>query len=246
MVTLSIITINYNNKKGLLKTIDSIKEQSFTDFEWIIIDGGSTDGSVEIIRENESRIAYWISKHDKGVYDAMNKGILHANGLWLNFMNSGDTFERKDTLRNVFSENIPESAHFLYSDTVSEMQDGNIKISYQNHLKGNIIHQSSIYKKQLHEQYGYYIVTPKIIISDLLFFLSIPEEYFHKVKTIIANFELGGISSSGTWCVKQKMCALVVYRKMSFGALYYKYLLLMIKGIVRKIIVWFRTYFIGK
>ena len=128
----------------------------------------------------------------------MNKGILHANGLWLNFMNSGDTFERKDTLRNVFSENIPESAHFLYSDTVSEMQDGNIKISYQNHLKGNIIHQSSIYKKQLHEQYGYYIVTPKIIISDLLFFLSIPEEYFHKVKTIIANFELGGISSSGT------------------------------------------------
>lgn len=58
MVTLSIITINYNNKKGLLKTIDSIKEQSFTDFEWIIIDGGSTDGSVEIIRENESRIAY--------------------------------------------------------------------------------------------------------------------------------------------------------------------------------------------
>lgn len=53
-----------------------------------------------------------ISEHDKGVYDAMNKGILHANGLWLNFMNSGDTFERKDTLRNVFSENIPESAHF--------------------------------------------------------------------------------------------------------------------------------------
>ena len=94
MVTLSIITINYNNKKGLLKTIDSIKEQSFTDFEWIIIDGGSTDGSVEIIRENESRIAYWISEHDKGVYDAMNKGILHANGLWLNFMNSGDTFKR--------------------------------------------------------------------------------------------------------------------------------------------------------
>ena len=126
------------------------------------------------------------------------------------------------------------------------MQDGSIKISYQNHLKGNIIHQSSIYKKQLHEQYGYYVVTPRIIISDLLFFLSIPEEYFHKVNTIIANFELGGISSSGTWCVKQKMCALVVYRKMSFGALYYKYLLLMIKGIVRKTIVWFRTCFMSK
>ena len=118
MVTLSIITINYNNKKGLLKTINSIKEQSFIDFEWIIIDGGSTDGSVEIIRENESRIAYWISEPDKGVYDAMNKGILRANGVWLNFMNSGDTFEGKDTLRNVFSENITESAHFLYSDTV--------------------------------------------------------------------------------------------------------------------------------
>lgn len=246
MVKLSIITINYNNRDGLLKTLNSVKNQSFTDFEWIIIDGGSTDGSLDVIKENKSLIAYWVSEQDKGVYDAMNKGILHANGIWLNFMNSGDTFERDNTLKDVFSEDIPETAQFLYSDTISKMKDGSVRMSRQNHLKGNIIHQSSIYKKKLHEQYGYYVVTPKIIISDLLFFLSIPEEYFYKVKTVIANFELGGISSSGTWCVKQKMCALVVYRKISLESLYYRYLILRLKGFVRKWIVWFRSYLLDR
>lgn len=241
MVKLSIITINYNNREGLIRTLNSVKNQSFTDFEWIIIDGGSTDGSLDIIKENESLVAYWVSEPDKGVYDAMNKGILHANGIWLNFMNSGDTFEEENTLRNVFSEEIPKNVQFLYSDTISKMKDGSTRISRQNHLKGNIIHQSSIYKKKLHETYGFYVVTPQIIISDLLFFLSIPEEYFYKVNTVIANFELGGISSSGTWCLKQKMCALVVYRKMDFKSLYYRYLIIRLKGLARKLIVGFKV-----
>lgn len=236
MANLSIITINFNNKEGLLRTAKSITEQLYTNFEWIVIDGGSTDGSLDIIKQYQNHITYWCSEKDKGVYDAMNKGIRHSNGTWLNFMNSGDTFVSAETLQNVFNEAIPPTAYFLYSDTISQLEDGTIRISYQNHLKGNIIHQSCIYKKELHNIYGYYIVTPQIIISDLLFFLAIPDQFFYKTKTIISNFELGGISSTGTWAIKQKLCALVVYRKISFNSLYYLYSIIKLKRFVRNII----------
>ena len=77
---LSIITVNYNNKTGLQNTIDTVVAQTWRDFEWIVIDGGSTDGSKELIEQNKQHFAYWCSEQDKGVYDAMNKGILRAKG----------------------------------------------------------------------------------------------------------------------------------------------------------------------
>ena len=82
----SIITINYNNKEGLRKTIESVVGQSFRDFEYIIIDGGSTDGSIEVIKEYAGKVDYWVSEPDKGIYHAMNKGVLQAHGEYLNFM----------------------------------------------------------------------------------------------------------------------------------------------------------------
>ena len=89
---LSIITVNLNNAIGLKRTIESVISQTFTDYEYIIIDGGSTDGSVDIIKQNTDKIAYWVSEPDKGIYNAMNKGILKAQGEYLIFMNSGDCF----------------------------------------------------------------------------------------------------------------------------------------------------------
>ena len=74
----SIITINYNHRDGLRKTIQSVVNQTFTDFEYIIIDGGSEDGSVEVIREYSDKITYWVSERDKGIYNGMNKGIAQA------------------------------------------------------------------------------------------------------------------------------------------------------------------------
>lgn len=76
MIKLSIITINYNNVFGLKKTIESVKSQTFQDYEWIVIDGGSTDGSKELIEENKQYFSYWVSEPDKGIYDAMNKGTV--------------------------------------------------------------------------------------------------------------------------------------------------------------------------
>ena len=83
---LSIITVNLNNREGLQKTIDSVVNQTFRDFEWIVIDGGSTDGSKELIEQYADHFAYWVSEPDKGIYNAMNKGIKVAKGEYLQFL----------------------------------------------------------------------------------------------------------------------------------------------------------------
>ena len=97
----SIITINYNNREGLQKTINSVIGQTFKDYEFIIIDGGSTDGSIEILEQHDASITFWSSEPDKGVYHAMNKGIAKAHGEYLNFMNSGDCFYSNNVLEHV-------------------------------------------------------------------------------------------------------------------------------------------------
>ena len=103
---LSVITINYNNKNGLIKTINSVINQTYKDFEFIIIDGGSTDGSLEVIQEYSGQINYWVSEPDNGIYHAMNKGIVMAKGEYCNFMNSGDCFFDEQVLKNAFSHNL--------------------------------------------------------------------------------------------------------------------------------------------
>ena len=98
---LSIITVNFNNVEGLRKTAESIVSQTFQDFEWIVIDGGSTDGSKELIEQYSDRIAYWCSEKDSGIYNAMNKGVRYAKGEYINFMNSGDCFADSSVLSDV-------------------------------------------------------------------------------------------------------------------------------------------------
>jgi len=97
----SIITINYNEGEGLQKTIISVLEQTCKDYEYIVIDGGSSDGSVDIIRQYTGHLAYWVSEKDSGIYNAMNKGIKAAKGDYCIFMNSGDRFYNKDVLSSV-------------------------------------------------------------------------------------------------------------------------------------------------
>lgn len=97
----SIITINYNEGAGLKRTIDSVLSQTCRDYEYIVIDGGSTDNSIEAIRQNAEGIAYWTSEKDRGIYHAMNKGIKAAKGDYCIFMNSGDTFYDTEALTHV-------------------------------------------------------------------------------------------------------------------------------------------------
>ena len=100
---LSIITINYNNRDGLQKTIDSVVSQTYKNFEWIIIDGGSTDGSKELIEQYQDHCAYWCSEPDKGIYNAMNKGIEKAIGDYSLFLNSGDRLHDDTVIDKIVS-----------------------------------------------------------------------------------------------------------------------------------------------
>lgn len=105
-MTVSIITINYNNLSGLKKTYESVVSQKYNDYEWILIDGGSTDGSADFIQEHSERFAFWCSEPDNGVYHAMNKGIALSKGDYLCFMNTGDCFASSDVLRSVFGNDL--------------------------------------------------------------------------------------------------------------------------------------------
>ena len=98
---ISVITINYNNLEGLKRTIESVFQQTSSDYEYIIIDGGSKDGSAELIEKHKERFSYWTSEPDGGIYEGMNKGISHATGKYCLFLNSGDEFAEKGVLEKV-------------------------------------------------------------------------------------------------------------------------------------------------
>lgn len=145
---LSIITINYNNRDGLQKTINSVISQTYKDFEWIVIDGGSTDGSKELIEQYTQYITYWVSEPDKGIYNAMNKGIQVAKGKYLHFLNSGDFYYDKEVLEDVFSSEHSEAV--LYGNNANYIEGLHISDTiYPQELtlfyffKGTISHQAA-------------------------------------------------------------------------------------------------------
>lgn len=120
---LSIITINRNNDAGLRRTIESVVSQSYTDFEYIIIDGASKDGSVEVIKEYSHKITYWVSEPDTGIYNAMNKGIDVATGSWINFMNAGDKYFNTNVISSIFEDEKNHSFDVLYGNSILERSD---------------------------------------------------------------------------------------------------------------------------
>ena len=151
----SIVTINYNNLSGLKRTFNSVLQQSITDYEWIVIDGGSTDGSRELIEEKQSLFAFWCSEPDNGIYNAINKGIAHATGDYVQFLNSGDWLYDNNVLGKAFSQ-IDGQFDIYYGDMVQVNDGGKLNpISYPDELGfyffpyNNICHQATFYKRTL-------------------------------------------------------------------------------------------------
>ncbi|MCR4556457.1 MAG: glycosyltransferase [Saccharofermentans sp.] len=195
----SIITINYNNRDGLLKTIESVVSQSYKDFEYIVIDGGSTDGSRKVIEEFSDRIDYWVSEPDKGIYNAMNKGIIAAHGDYLNFMNSGDCFYDKEVLSNTIPYLTADIVHgkLYYFDlkerSVYLKDSPNMFHFYDNTLN----HQASFISRKLFAN-SLYDEKYKIV-SDWKFFIEklvIQNCSFASMPVKVGLFEEGGISES--------------------------------------------------
>lgn len=215
---ISIITVCYNAESEIECTIRSVLEQTFIDYEYIIVDGGSKDNTMQIVNKYRDKITYIISEPDLGIYDAMNKGIKLASGEWLNMMNAGDKYVDENVLENVFKNHVPDNVWVLYSDYYMYKSNGQI-VRYNVDLinKSSFNHQCTIYRRFLHQMHGYYIVTKEIIISDILFFYAIPTNQMMKIDTVIAYFVGGGISSKGNWSMEQWLCADVVFRKRTFG-----------------------------
>lgn len=154
---ISIITVVFNSEIYIEPTIKNILNQTFKNFEYIIIDGNSKDKTVDIIKAYEDKISIWISEPDKGLYDAMNKGLMHATGEYILFINSGDKLFNNTTLEDIFI--LPE-ADVYYGDTLiinTEDQELGLrrlrppeKLNFKSFKKGMLVcHQSFIARKSL-------------------------------------------------------------------------------------------------
>ncbi|WP_309608872.1 glycosyltransferase family 2 protein [Flavobacterium sp.] len=203
MPKVSIITINYNDQKGLVKTIESVINQTHLDFEYIIIDGNSSDGSKEIIQKYKNKITYSISEPDSGIYNAMNKGIKVAKGDYLLFLNSGDQFIDEKVIEKIIPQLNNEIS--IYYGNLVYSSNGipkmlNIppsELSFSYFLDYSLPHPASFIKRELFFKYFTYNESLKII-SDWEFFIyticKMNEPYKH-IDIVIADFDDGGISS---------------------------------------------------
>src|ERR1035437_6590798 len=175
MPKLSIITVNLNDKNGLEKTIGSLLAQTFNEFEFIIIDGGSTDGSVEVIKKHPEKIKYWISEPDKGIYNAMNKGILKASGDYFFFLNSGDYLADNKVFEKIFNKHPTEDILFgnLYvtiNEKIVGKAYGKIKLAFSDVYAHTIKHQAAFIRRELFNKFGLYNEKRKIV-ADWEFFI---------------------------------------------------------------------------
>lgn len=201
---LSIITVNYNNNTGLQKTIQSVVDQSFEDYEHIIIDANSTDGSLDTIlsysQSINNHLAFWISEPDRGIYDGMNKGIKHAKGEYLYFLNTGDCLN-KDVLRQIPFDGTP----YIYGDitiTYSHEKKETIKSPYPLDpvyliLEGTVCHQAcfihqSLFHRQLYST-EYKIISDWIHIVQSVIFEGCP--YKH-IPVTITEYDGNGLSTT--------------------------------------------------
>lgn len=200
---ISIITINYNDKEGLIKTIESVINQSWKDFEFLVIDGNSTDGGKEVLTQYADQIDYSLSEPDKGVYNAMNKGIRAATGDYLLFMNSGDLFYNNEVLQKA-NALVDGNYGIYYGDIIvkkphSERQKVYPdKLSFSYFYTGALCHQATFIKRQLFYDYFFYNEDYKIY-SDGEFFIysickmNVPYKHIDLLMTI---YDFTGISST--------------------------------------------------
>lgn len=198
----SVITVCYNDFIGLQRTINSVITQTCSDYEYIVIDGGSTDGSVEVIKQCETKITRWISEKDNGVYSGMNKAIVMAQGEYCIFMNAGDTFYSKDVLQQVF-EQLPNID--LAVGVACMVKDGEEQsrvnppqeVSLAFWLFHSVIHQAAFMKTRLLKEKMY---DEKLkIVSDWKYMLTeyLTRSYtYSPLSMVVCCFDTTGISSN--------------------------------------------------
>jgi len=220
---ISIITICFNSEKTIEQTIQSVALQSYDNIEYLIIDGASTDHTVQVINQYLSFIDFFVSEPDAGIYDAMNKGIKHATGEWIYFLNSGDRIFSKNTLENIFSKpnkKINGDVSILIGDVLYDSSK-HFK-GYMNSMimiRNTLHHQGTIYRYTVFEKILYDNNLKILGDYDVNLYLYKKKAKYINLKEILAKCENGGVSMQVMWSkyieeikIKRKyFCSIVAY-----------------------------------
>lgn len=193
----SVVTVVFNGKDFIERTLKNVLAQDYPNIEYIVIDGGSTDGTLEIVNQYQSKLAYFSSEPDTGIYDAMNKGIAVAKGAWINFMNAGDEFWAADTISK-------SAVHMLESEVILF---GGVEIHYPDFFRienagtpsklwqgMQFCHQSAFISLRYHRANPFNTLNK--IAADLDFFYMAHQKgvKFKNLNQIVAHVITGGVS----------------------------------------------------
>jgi glycosyltransferase involved in cell wall biosynthesis len=222
---LSIITINYNDALGLEKTIQSVISQAYQAVDYLVVDGGSTDGSKDVIDKWTTHIDYQISESDTGIYNAMNKGIKAAKGDYLLFLNSGDLLNGPMALHD-FIHHPDFGGDIIYGDYQFE-KGGKVYPDYLTPLffvRSSLPHQSTFFKRDVFEKMGMYEEQYKII-SDRAFYIKcfLSNQFvFKHVNYPLSIFDLSGVSNNTSHKEKQALENEIMFQE-KYGIFYEDY-----------------------
>lgn len=219
---LSVITIVYNDVNNIEDTILSVSNLKYFDqIEYIVIDGYSTDGTADIIKKYDDKITYWISEKDHGIYDAMNKGIKNAHGMWINFMNSGDKFYEMDIIKKLQLEkncdyNLLYGKKIIKNKTyealsIKSLENGEIMACHQSMFFNKNRLKNELYYDIRYMIYGDYELVNRIYLIDRNRF-----KYFN---IIITDYLGDGISSRISWQKRKEKYTIVMNQYGAFSIL---------------------------
>lgn len=223
----SVITICYNDLEGVKSTLESVLSQTYINYESIVIDGGSSDGTPEYLKKYAGiNNILWLSEPDTGIYNAMNKGIGLASGDWLIFMNSGDKFASSNVLEDVSATSISRdiNASLLYGDVIKKGEILKAKEPREVLLKGGLFacHQSMFFRRNIKYDESFHIFGDFELVSRL--FKDSPGD-FHYLGFLISDYEADGLSSHISWRTRREKFV-SIYNYFGFKGIFASYLLM--------------------
>lgn len=223
--TFSVITVVRNGEDIIENTILSVINQNYLNLEYIVIDGNSTDGTIDIIQKYEDKINFWISEPDMGIYDAMNKGISKAKGKFVNFMNAGDVFVDSYICQLVAEQILKKECDVIYGDFIAQSDTNNSEIivkpkSLDKIWRGMIFcHQSTFIKVSNLKEIPFDLKFKIVADYNQIFSLYINNKIFCYMPNVIAKVAIGGVSYSNTKTIIEQIKVIHAYNPYSLSLL---------------------------
>lgn len=197
----TIVTVCYNCIDTIERTIQSVLVQDYENIEYIVIDGGSNDGTAEVIKKYADRLYYWVSEPDRGIYDAMNKGIAKASGEWIHFRNSGDFFLSKHTVSEVFKNDYPEEiavihgdCYYVYPEYYILGKPAMLSVPYNQDMP--VLHPATFVRTKYQKDMPFDLSYRSAADYNFFYGLCERDYKFFYIPMVIATFATGGFSSN--------------------------------------------------